>query len=222
MEPEALLRGVRVVDSLVSDPATPPPDRTPRVTSPPFEPGNRPDPEISVVDTDDGGGVEIDRPREPIGFVDFYEHSRDRVGRALAMTLGDPHLAADAVDEAMARAFQRWAKVGCLDNPGGWVYRVGLNWATSVIRRRRRAPGAPAERGPTDVGPIPEPDVAAALAELPARQRAVVVCRYYLGLSEAETATALATRPGTVKSRLSRALHHLETRLAHLAPEEQR
>ncbi|MDQ1373248.1 MAG: hypothetical protein QOJ09_586, partial [Actinomycetota bacterium] len=44
-------------------------------------------------------------------------------------------------------------------------------------------------------------------------------CRFYLGLSEAETATALGTRPGTVKSRLHRALQHLQTRLAHLRPE---
>jgi RNA polymerase sigma-70 factor (ECF subfamily) len=155
-------------------------------------------------------------------FVDFYEQSRDRIGRALALTLGDVHLATEAVDEAMARAYQRWDRVGTFDNPGGWVYRVALNWATSVIRRRRRAPQPPVERGPSDVGPITEPTVAAALRELPAKQRAVVVCRFYLGLSEAETADALDTRPGTVKSRLHRALRHLETRLAHLAPEEHR
>jgi RNA polymerase sigma-70 factor (ECF subfamily) len=52
------------------------------------------------------------------------------------------------------------------------------------------------------------------------RQRSVVVCRFYLGMSEAETAAALGTRPGTVKSRLHRALRQLQTRLAHLSPEE--
>jgi RNA polymerase sigma-70 factor (ECF subfamily) len=195
MEPEARLVGVPGVESLVSYPVTP------------------------------GGGNPVAAaaiPADPLAFVDFYEDARDRVRRALAMTLGDDHLAAEAVDEAMARAFQRWDHIRGFDNPGGWVYRVGLNWATSIIRRRLRAPQPPAERGPTDVGPIAEPDVAAALAELPARQRAVVVCRFYLGLSEAETAIALATRPGTVKSRLHRALRHLQTRLAHLAPEEHR
>ncbi|MDQ1519704.1 MAG: hypothetical protein QOI55_777 [Actinomycetota bacterium] len=196
MEPEARLVGVPGVESLVSYPVTP-------------AAGDPGDPVAAIPISN-----------EHLAFVDFYEASRDRVGRALAMTLGDDHLAAEAVDEAMARAFQRWDRVGGFDNPGGWVYRVGLNWATSIIRRRLRAPQPHAERGPTDIGPIAEPDVAAALAELPARQRAVVVCRFYLGLSEAETATALATRPGTVKSRLHRALHHLQTRLAHLAPEE--
>lgn len=157
---------------------------------------------------------------QPLPFVSFYETTRDRVARALALTLGDGDLAADAVDEAMARAYQRWATVGRYDNPGGWVYRVALNWATSVLRRRRRQPTPPTERGPMDVPTAGEPDVLAALGELDVRQRAVVVCRFYLGLSEAETADALGTRPGTVKSRLHRALHHLQTRLDHLRPEE--
>ncbi|MCU1426535.1 MAG: putative polymerase subfamily sigma factor [Actinomycetia bacterium] len=223
MEPDAGPIGVRAVDSLVSYPARPPalaPEPAPDLNRPP---DLSPPPELDhVPDLIAEVTVTADDPDDqPIGFVDFYETTRDRVGRALAMTLGDVHLAAEAVDEAMARAFQRWDRVGRLDSPGGWVYRVGLNWATSVLRRRHRAPNPPAERGPTDVGPLSEPDVAAALAELPSRQRAVIVCRFYLGLSEAETAATLAIRPGTAKSRLSRALRHLETRLAHLAPEEQ-
>ncbi|MDQ1438287.1 MAG: hypothetical protein QOK43_1916 [Acidimicrobiaceae bacterium] len=154
-------------------------------------------------------------------FDDFYRGTRDPVARALAVTLGDGHLAAEAVDEAMARAYQRWDQVGGYDNPGGWVYRVGLNWATSVLRRRRNAPEPVPERGPHDLGPIAEPDIAVALRELDVRQRAVIVCRYYLGLSEAETAAALGTRPGTVKSRLHRGLRHLHARLDHLRPQEQ-
>lgn len=164
--------------------------------------------------------VEVgDLTGEPRPFVDFYRVERDRVVRALAMTLGDLHLAAEATDEAMARAYQRWNRVGCFDNPGGWVYRVGLNWATSVRRRRSRAPHPHVER-PMELGAVAEPSVHAALAELDIAQRSVVVCRFYLGLSEAETADALGIRPGTAKSRLHRALRHLQTRLAHLHPEE--
>ena len=41
----------------------------------------------------------------------------------------------------MARAYQRWGHVSTLDNPGGWVYRVGLNWSLSLLRRvKRRQP----------------------------------------------------------------------------------
>lgn len=154
-------------------------------------------------------------------FTDFYRATRDRVGRAVALTLGDPELAAEAVDEAMARAYARWSKIGHYDNPGGWVYRVALNWATSVLHRRRRQPPTPVDRDPTDVGPVAEPSVRAALRDLDVRHRAVVVCRFYLGMSEDETAAALNTRPGTVKSRLHRATRRLQVDLAHLNPSEQ-
>ena len=152
-------------------------------------------------------------------FDDFYRSRRDRVARALALTLGDAHLGAEAADEAMTRAYQRWTRVGGYDDPGAWVYRVGLNWATSVLRRRNRAPKPLFESGPADIGPVSEPSVLHALADLPVNQRAVVICRFYLGLNEAETAAALRVRPGTVKSRLHRALAHLRTRLNHLSPE---
>jgi len=153
-------------------------------------------------------------------FVAFYGAKRNRLARALALTLGDGHLGAEAADEAMARAFQRWGRVGSFDDPAGWVYRVGLNWATSVLRRRSRAPQPRFERDLTELGPVGEPTVQAALAALDVRQRSVIVCRFYLGLSVQETATALSTRPGTVKSRLHRALGHLQTSLDHLRPEE--
>lgn len=153
-------------------------------------------------------------------FTEFYRHDRDRLARGLALTLGDPDLAADAVDEAMARAYQRWDRVAGFESPGGWVYRVALNWSLSVLRRRRRPPRVQHDRDPQDIEGVPEPDVLAALTELDVRQRAVVVCRFYLGLSEQETADALGIRPGTAKSRLHRALRHLNVRLAHLAPEE--
>jgi RNA polymerase sigma-70 factor (ECF subfamily) len=157
---------------------------------------------------------------EPLAFADFYRSERDRLARALTVTLGDGDLAAEAVDEAMVRAYQRWDRGGGFDNPGGWVYRVARNWATSVLRHRRRAPQPQAELGPSDVGPIDEPDVRVALGELDLKHRSVVVCRFYLGFSEAETATALNISPGTVKSRLHRGLRRLQPRLAHLRSEE--
>ena len=154
-------------------------------------------------------------------FVEFYRSTRDNVGRALALSLGDAELAAEAVDEAMARAYARWSKIGAYDNAGGWVYRVALNWATSVRHRRRRQPVPPVDRGATDVAAASEPAVVAALLQLDVRHRAVIVCRYYLGLSEAETAAALGVRPGTVKSRAHRATRRLQIDLAHLDPSEQ-
>jgi RNA polymerase sigma-70 factor (ECF subfamily) len=157
-----------------------------------------------------------------VSFADFYRVGRDRIARALTLTLGDQDLAIEAVDEAMARAYQRWSRVGGLDNPGGWVYRVALNWASSVLRRRRRAPAPRAERHHSDIGPVSEPAILRALADLDVRQRAVVVCRHLLAWSVEETAIALSTPVGTVKSRLHRANRILASRLAHLRDEDER
>ncbi len=157
------------------------------------------------------------RPVAAGGFTEFYRESRTQVARALALTLGDVDLAAEATDEAMTRAYQRWDHVQRLANPGGWVYRVGLNWARSVLRRRRlnRQLLYEPSAGAADIG---EPAVHRALAELSVDHRAVVVCRHLLGWSLEQTAEALGAPPGTVKSRLNRANQQLAARLSHLAP----
>ncbi|HUO46295.1 MAG TPA: sigma-70 family RNA polymerase sigma factor [Acidimicrobiia bacterium] len=146
-------------------------------------------------------------------FDNFYTTNRTPVLRALALTLGDRDLAADATDEAMARAFQHWKSVQGFDNQAGWVYRVGLNWARSRLRKRRR-------EILTDVMPtssvevqINDPDLDRAVKELPLDTRAVVVLRHYLDWSTDEVARALGIRPGTVKSRLHRAINDLRQAL---------
>lgn len=145
-------------------------------------------------------------------FADFYRAHRDPVFRALLVTLRNPDTAADAVDEAMARALANWDKISGYDRPEAWVYRVGLNWAVSAWRRARREVQDMIVEPSTEDG-LPEPEVARALARLPVRHRAVVVCRYYLDWSTGETASALEISEGTVKSRLSRALKKLATEL---------
>ena len=150
--------------------------------------------------------------RDDRSFDGFYRAQSDRVYRALALTLGDPDVAREATDEGMARACARWPAVRAMDNPGGWVYRVGLNWATSWWRKRRREqplhPDRDGNAAPDrDAAPDPQTWVAlAVLRELPLPQRAVVVCRVLLDLSTAETAELLGLAQGTVKSRLARGL----------------
>ena len=153
----------------------------------------------------------------PLDFHAFYAGSRDRIGRALALTLHDADLAADSVDEAMVRAYQRWNRISTLDNPSGWVYRVGLNYGRSRVRRSLRRPPAGPDRQEFSVA---DPAIARALDELSLDHRAVVVCRLLLGWSESDTASALRIRPGTAKSRLHRALAHLESKLHHMRPED--
>ena len=157
------------------------------------------------------------------GFESFYVAHRRRIASVVALTLGDRDLAAEATDEAMTRACQRWHRFRPDDNVSGWVYRVALNWATSMLRRRRRRDelyaghaggwGDGGRTAPDPSSAVPDPDLAAAVAALPVRLRSVVVCRIHLDLSVAETAEFLGVKPGTVKSRLSRALGELDAAL---------
>ncbi|MBM0259492.1 sigma-70 family RNA polymerase sigma factor [Micromonospora sp. 4G55] len=163
--------------------------------------------EVAAGPTDEPPGLPFDR---------FYAGHVDRVHRALALALGDPGLAREATDEAMARAYARWDRVSRLDNPAGWAFRVGLNWATSWWRKvRRERPPMADERHPAVAAPDPAALAArTALDRLPTSQRTVIVCRVLLDLSTAETATVLDLSEGTVKSRLSRGLAELRAALA--------
>ena len=150
-------------------------------------------------------------------FDDFYRLHRPSIARALAFSLADVDLGTEATDEAFVRAYERWSKVSCLDRPEAWIYRVALNWATSVLRRRRRSPHRLYE--PQSITPqFADPAVHASLAALDTKHRSVVVCRHLLGWSVAETASSLGVREGTVKSRLHRAMQSLHSDLHHLDP----
>jgi len=152
--------------------------------------------------------VPIDRPRD---FETFYRDGYADIARALTVTLGDLELAQEATDEAMVRAYARWDKIGAYENPGGWVYRVGLNWARSARRRLSRV--APFHERRIVDAPATDPAYYAALRDLEVGLRSVVVCRLLLDWSVDETAAALRIKPGTVKSRLHRALAQLERNL---------
>lgn len=147
-------------------------------------------------------------------FDQFYRDSRDEIGRALVFTLRDRSLGQEAVDEAMTKAYQRWSTLADTSNPAGWVYVVGLRWALSWRRGRRRERKRELLITTTQTNTIEAPraeyvDLMDALGELPIDQRTVVVCRFSLGLSTSETAETLNIREGTVKSRLGRAMERL-------------
>jgi RNA polymerase sigma factor (sigma-70 family) len=148
-----------------------------------------------------------------LDFRTFYEAHRPRIARALALTLGDASLGAEAADEAMTRAYARWSTVSGYRNPEGWVYRVGVNWGRSFLRRRRREEGTVYVEEAAELE-VTDPAIRRALQELPVDFRTVVVCRFHLDWSVEQTAAALGVAPGTVKSRLSRGLARLEAALA--------
>lgn len=149
-------------------------------------------------------------------FENFYRGQVDSLYRALAVTLGDFGVAREVTDEAMLRAYTRWEVVGAYDNPAGWVYRVGLNLATSRWRRTRRERPLSYLEGVASVQDSPDPAglvALGALAGLSVRYRVVVVARVLLDLSTRETAALLDLPEGTVKSRLARALESLRREL---------
>ena len=161
---------------------------------------------------DDASSVDIG----VAGFDGFFHEHHAPIVRALGLALGDEHLARDAAAEGFAEALQRWRRVGNYDNPAGWVYRAGLNWGRSRWRATRREvsehAGGQIEQAGVDAAPS-DPRVMPALGQLSIDHRVVVVARFCLDWSEQQIADALGIRPGTVKSRLSRALDRLGTEL---------
>lgn len=139
----------------------------------------------------------------------FHEKWRLPVRRGLAMALGNVALADEAVDEAMARAVAHWEKVREYERPEGWLFRVGLNWARGVFRKRRYELLTDMPSLQTSGDPLPDPDLIEAIGRLSLKLRSVVVARYYLDLSTTEVAETMDIPEGTVKSRLSRALKKL-------------
>lgn len=158
--------------------------------------------------------------REPdeAAFARLYADQFAPLVRLAVLLVGSTAAAEDVVQESFARLHGRFHRI---DEPRAWL-RVAVVNASRNERRRlgrlrrylsRQAPGTGDLAG---VGPPPEPVDArllAALRRLPADQRAVVVLRYYLGLPEAEIASSLGVRPGTVKSRSHRALAQLRAEL---------
>jgi RNA polymerase sigma-70 factor (ECF subfamily) len=154
---------------------------------------------------------------DTVSFDAFYERHRNEIAASLAFTLGGTSLAEEAVDEAMARAYQRWDEVAGYANPAGWVYRVGLNWGRSwrrsMARRRRRERFVMQGEYPA-VSPMGAGvELMDALGQLSVDHRAVIVLRYFNDWSVKETAEALEIGEGTVKSRSSRALEQLRSAL---------
>jgi RNA polymerase sigma-70 factor (ECF subfamily) len=154
-----------------------------------------------------------------IAFEQFYRAERPALLRAVTFTLDDRDLAADVTDEALARAYERWHEVAVMANPIGWTYRVAINLASNRRRRKNleaRRP-LPVDVAPIGIDGVADPAIARALTRLPLDQRAVVVLRFHLDWSVEQVADALDLAPGTVKSRLHRALQKLERLLEERA-----
>jgi len=142
----------------------------------------------------------------------YAAHYGNLVQLAYVTTGGLP-AAEDLVQDVFVDFYRRRAAVA---DPAAWLRRATINRCTSWVRRRivERRQGANAFP-PVEGAPLSSDAVAvrAALVRLRPRHRAAVFLRYYLDLTEAEIAAALACRPGTVKSLLHRGLNVMKEHL---------
>jgi RNA polymerase sigma-70 factor (ECF subfamily) len=153
-----------------------------------------------------------DRPE----FEALYEASYRRLVAQVHAYLGDRAEAEDMVQEAFIRAWDRWPKVGGLDDPAGWVRRVAWNLATSRLRRLTTMRRSLSRHRPPDDAPPPSPDhvtLVEALRQLPDRQRRAMVLHYIADLPVSDVAAELGAPKGTVLSWLHRGRAQLALQL---------
>jgi len=151
-------------------------------------------------------------------FEQWYIALHPRLITALTVITGDSSLAAEVVDEAFVRAYERWDRVGEMASPDGWTFRTALN----VLRRRqrrlqleqqlhlRRAAGLDGSAAP----PEWSVELWDALRRLPPRERTAIVLRHVADLPVEEIARAMRIAGGTVGSTLHSARRHLAAALA--------
>lgn len=151
-----------------------------------------------------GGRTETTAVSE--GFADFYRREHAASVRLAWLLTGSRAAAEDVVQDAMTSVFRVYDR---LSFPRAYLRRAVINTAKSRERDERRhrerllheERSAPENRGDGELLEL--------IAQLPYRQRVVIVARYWGGWSEQEIARALGCRPGTVKSLASRALNRL-------------
>jgi RNA polymerase sigma-70 factor (sigma-E family) len=152
--------------------------------------------------------------RDDTSYVEFVTGRWPALFRLSYLLTGSEHAAEDLLQSVLAKAYASWSRIDRLDSPEGYVRRMLVNGAISAGRRawRREQPMDRLPEAPVDgrEGRVDDrTDLWPMVRQLPARQRAVVVLRYYEDLTEAEIARVLGCAPGTVKSQASDALRSL-------------
>ena len=146
-------------------------------------------------------------------FTEFMLGTWPRLARLGYALTGDRSLGEDLAQTALAKAYASWPKVARAGDPEAYVRKIVVNACRDGFRRRHVAEvltGSLPEQMTGDAASFEQrPALFAALMKLPAGQRAVVVLRYWLDLTETQTAAAIGCSVGNVKSQASRALAKL-------------
>lgn len=148
------------------------------------------------------------------GYAEVFSTYHASVLKLAALLVGNRHVADEITADVFARVLPKW-RAGVIDNPLQYLRRAVVNEVRSRHRRRvheRRAMARYSSQVQPGVDSTPQfslDPLIAALAQLPARQRTVVVLRYHDDLSETDVAQILGVSIGTVKTHSSRGLAHL-------------
>ncbi|HZD18460.1 MAG TPA: sigma-70 family RNA polymerase sigma factor [Actinomycetota bacterium] len=137
------------------------------------------------------------------GFESFFEAERDRLFRALCVITGSRHDAEDLAQEAFLKVWERWDRVGRMEDPAGYLHRTAMNTFRNRYRRtlmalRRTIGFAPSQ----DVYEVVDDRqvVGTALASLTARQRAALVLTEAFGYSSDDAGRMLGIKGSTVRA----------------------
>ncbi len=159
-------------------------------------------------------------------FGTLVAHHQQAAFRVAWLILRDTGEAEDAMQEAFMKAWRAMPRFKAEAPFRPWILRIVSNEARNRARSTRRRDVLALREAAADPGDAaPSPEAAAltradtemltnALEQLPERDRLVIAYRWLLDLSETETAEILGIRPGTVKSRLSRALARLRQQMS--------
>jgi RNA polymerase sigma-70 factor, ECF subfamily len=135
-------------------------------------------------------------------FESFYLAHRVRLFRALVEVTRDVHAAEELTQDSFVRVWERWERVGQMEDPVGYLCRTSLNGWFQIHRRAVRVARrvvAP-HRAIDALEAVEDRDALARhLLQLPARQRAALVLTEYLGLDSTAAGDALGIQPGTVR-----------------------
>lgn len=160
-----------------------------------------------------------ERPAMEDEFREFVTVRSGALLRTAYLLAGDWSTAEDLLQTALTKTYLAWKRLGQIEAVEPYARRVLVNTATSWWRRRwhgeRPTEFLPETAAPDRLDEQLDRDVLwKHVKALPARQRAVLVLRFYEDMSEAQTAAILNISAGTVKSQTSRALGTLRKRLA--------
>ena len=157
-----------------------------------------------------GEGVAVEAPT----FEAYVAAHGRALWRTAWLLTGDAHRAEDLVQTALLKCWRRWDRIATDASVDGYVRRSMVTTYTDWRRRKwaGEIPSWPLPDAPeSNADLMVRHDVLSALAQLPRRQRAVIILRFYDDLTERETADALNISVGTVKSQTARALATLRS-----------